>query len=229
MPCGVIVLDAQGFVVLSNPAIVRMCGVGIEANRPWSDQLTGYLTFDPAIRRKLPVQEHPSARVLSGEVVQDTEVLIRHPGREADYWLRVDGVPLRSPSGRVAGAVLAYTDVSRERTLARDLAATALEHARLLGRLAEHKARLERLAEPLADPSGPAPQPSPGADGLTQRDRDILRLLAQGMTNREIGSALHLSPGTVRNRVGRLLARLGATDRTQAAVLAVTRGLLEAE
>jgi PAS domain S-box-containing protein len=55
---------------------------------------------------------------------------------------------------------------------------------------------------------------------LTPRERDVLRLIAQGKTNREIGQELHLSPGTVKNHVARLLPKLGAVDRTQAAARA---------
>jgi len=57
-------------------------------------------------------------------------------------------------------------------------------------------------------------------DGLTPRERDVLRLLATGATNPEIGRALHLSAGTVKNHVSSILRQLGTTDRTRAAVLA---------
>ena len=121
----------------------------------------------------------------------------------------------------VAPALEAVRLHERERALTRDLTATALDHARLLGQIAEQKARLEHFLERL-DASARVST----AESLTVRDLDILRLVALGMTNREIGAALHLSPGTVRNRVGRLLSKLGATDRTQAAVLALARGIL---
>jgi DNA-binding NarL/FixJ family response regulator len=148
----------------------------------------------------------------------------------------VDGVPLREASGGLTGAVLVYTDVTRERTLARDLAATALEHARLLGQMAERKARLERLAEQLAEPGLGTTSTSTSTstsratiEALSPREREVLRLLARGRTNREIGAQLHLSPGTVRNHVGHVLEKLGAADRTHAAVLALARGLLDTE
>ncbi len=55
---------------------------------------------------------------------------------------------------------------------------------------------------------------------LTPRERDVLRHLATGATNPEIGRALHLSAGTVKNHVSAILRQLGITDRTQAAVIA---------
>ena len=60
---------------------------------------------------------------------------------------------------------------------------------------------------------------------LTDREHDVLVLLAKGLSNREIAERLYLSEGTVRNYVSSLLAKLGVHDRTQAAVIAVRHGL----
>jgi len=62
-------------------------------------------------------------------------------------------------------------------------------------------------------------------DKLTERELDVLRLLAKGMTNTEIAGTLHLSEGTVRNHVSAILEKLGVSDRTQAAVIAIQHGL----
>jgi DNA-binding CsgD family transcriptional regulator len=62
---------------------------------------------------------------------------------------------------------------------------------------------------------------------LSRREYETLPLLAQGYTNREIGAALRLSPGTVRNTVARILMKLHARDRTHAVVIALAKGLLE--
>ncbi len=56
--------------------------------------------------------------------------------------------------------------------------------------------------------------------GLTDREREILELIAEGMTNRQIGERLFLAEKTVKNYVSSLLAKLGLERRTQAAVLA---------
>ena len=55
---------------------------------------------------------------------------------------------------------------------------------------------------------------------LTEREREILELIAEGLTNRQIGERLHLAEKTVKNYVSSLLAKLGLERRTQAAVLA---------
>lgn len=62
---------------------------------------------------------------------------------------------------------------------------------------------------------------------LSQREMDVLRLIAKGLTNAEISARLHLTPGTVRNYVSEILAKLDVADRTQAALLAVKYGLVE--
>jgi DNA-binding NarL/FixJ family response regulator len=62
---------------------------------------------------------------------------------------------------------------------------------------------------------------------LTEREIDILRLIARGLGNVDIADHLFLSEGTVRNHVSSILSKLGVSDRTQAAVIAIRHGLGE--
>jgi len=64
---------------------------------------------------------------------------------------------------------------------------------------------------------------------LTQRERDILRLITQGHSNKEIAAALHLTGGTVKGYVSAILAKLHVNDRTQAALYAIKHGLVDTE
>ncbi len=86
------------------------------------------------------------------------------------------------------------------------------------------------LAElPTNDPasqSAGAQQTPSDHGGLTGREREILRLIAQGATNREIAAQLVVTEGTVKNHVTNILSRLGLRDRTQAALYAHEHGLL---
>ncbi|GAA2059930.1 response regulator transcription factor [Streptomyces albiaxialis] len=59
-----------------------------------------------------------------------------------------------------------------------------------------------------------------GLSSLTERERDILTLIGEGLTNREIGARLYLAEKTVKNNISRLLAKLGVERRVQAAVIA---------
>jgi DNA-binding NarL/FixJ family response regulator len=63
-----------------------------------------------------------------------------------------------------------------------------------------------------------------GIAALTSREREVLALLADGQSNREIARALRVSEKTVKTHVSSVLAKLGVADRTQAAVLAVRQG-----
>ncbi len=60
---------------------------------------------------------------------------------------------------------------------------------------------------------------------LTQREVEVLRLIAKGSSNADIADRLSLSDGTVRNHVSAILSKLGVSDRTQAAVIAIQHGL----
>jgi DNA-binding NarL/FixJ family response regulator len=65
------------------------------------------------------------------------------------------------------------------------------------------------------------------AEPLTDRESEVLGLLVEGHNNPEIARRLHLAPGTVRNYVSVILQKLGVSDRTQAAVVALRRGLVD--
>lgn len=62
---------------------------------------------------------------------------------------------------------------------------------------------------------------------LTKRELDVLKLLAVGMFNKEVGKRLEISERTVKNHVSNIFKKLGVTDRTQAAVLAIRNNLVQ--
>lgn len=79
----------------------------------------------------------------------------------------------------------------------------------------------------LRDHGAPETPPSSAAQ-LTPRELEVLRLIARGCENAEIGRKLHLSPSTVKHHVSSSLEKLGVENRVQAAVLAVRLGLADA-
>lgn len=80
---------------------------------------------------------------------------------------------------------------------------------------------LTRLVSTLRDPA-----PHPGIDTLTEREREVLVLMARGLSNQEICETLVLAEPTVKTHVGKILAKLGARDRVQAVVAAFESGLV---
>jgi two-component system, NarL family, response regulator LiaR len=82
----------------------------------------------------------------------------------------------------------------------------------------------QALAQKLMQPQPAAA--APDLDQLTEREIDVLRLLAQGQSNQEIAANLHIGSTTVRSHVSSILMKLGVTNRTQAALLARERQLV---
>jgi DNA-binding NarL/FixJ family response regulator len=82
-----------------------------------------------------------------------------------------------------------------------------------------------RVAHVVLRRLGGAP-PRPGDSPLSPRETEILRLIADGVGNAEIGQRLHIGLGTVKGHVADILMKLAAEDRTHAAVTAYRRGLL---
>ncbi len=83
-----------------------------------------------------------------------------------------------------------------------------------------HPEAQQRLMQQIVEPLEPSL-----LEALTERERDVLRLIAQGKSNKEISATLHLTEGTVKGYVSAILSKLEVADRTQAALYAVKRGL----
>jgi DNA-binding NarL/FixJ family response regulator len=141
-------------------------------------------------------EEHPRARVIALTTFDD----------DADVF-----AALR------AGAVgYLLKDVSSARLVEAVLAAARDEsvlHPSVAAKVVARFAQLPADDEPLAVP-------------LSERELEVVRLLARGHSNREIAAALFLAEGTVKNHVTNVLGKLGARDRTQAALRARSLGLL---
>lgn len=116
------------------------------------------------------------------------------------------------------------------------LSETLAHHAAFLARSGDavRASSLAESARVLAAPIGQqrvltllaSLEVSPNPDGLSDREVAVLRLLAEGLSNREIGRRLHISGNTAANHIRSILTKTGAANRTQAAMYGVDRGLV---
>ena len=99
----------------------------------------------------------------------------------------------------------------------------------LLGPSATRQLIEEFVRRGVADPGGTPVRSTPPESlaALTEREREVLTLVARGLSNQEIGEELYVSAATAKTHVSRLLMKLGARDRTQLVVLAYESGLVE--
>jgi DNA-binding NarL/FixJ family response regulator len=83
-----------------------------------------------------------------------------------------------------------------------------------------------RLIEDFCSGPEPGAQAGGAAGGLSEREREVVRLVAAGLSNAELASQLYLSEATIKSHITRILARLGLRDRVQIAVYAYEYGIV---
>lgn len=127
-----------------------------------------------------------------------------------------DSIVLDGMRAGARGYLLKDVSLDQLTSAIRQVAAggTAVQLA-ISARIAEGLGRLRAPIESLDRP-----------DPLTEREVEVLRLVAGGYNNREIAGALHLAEGTVKNHLSSVLSKLGVRDRTRAVLKAVELGLL---
>lgn len=84
----------------------------------------------------------------------------------------------------------------------------------------------DRMLRAIRSGASPEAEGLPAVQPLTEREVEVLRLLAEGYSNREIAGVLHLVEGTVKNHVSTILVKLSARDRTKAVLRALHAGIL---
>ncbi|MCB9686883.1 MAG: response regulator transcription factor [Alphaproteobacteria bacterium] len=184
---------------------------------------------DPLVRSGLAAllpDELPVVRAVGTGI--DVDAAATDAGAEVVLWDAPDPSPEGSTELPVVVLVRDQAAAARARELGahgvllRDVSPDRLAAAVFAVR---HGLRVvdDRLDEPS---SSRAPQLEQPSEALTARELEVLSLLAEGRSNREIGIALDISPHTAKFHVDRLLAKLFASSRTDAVVRAVRMGLL---
>jgi DNA-binding NarL/FixJ family response regulator len=149
------------------------------------------------------------------------QLRVDHPSVRVLALTTFDGDAEVFPALRAGAVGYLLKDATTDRLVEAVVAADRGESVLAPSVAAKLVARVAALPEPAA-----APAPQPLVDPLTDRELEVLRHLAAGRSNREIAQAVFLSEGTVKNHVTSILAKLGARDRTQAALRASALGLL---
>jgi DNA-binding NarL/FixJ family response regulator len=145
--------------------------------------------------------------------------------QEASPATRVIVLTVSAEEGDVNGAILAgacgyVLKEASTNEIAAAVAAAARGEALLSAPIAAGLLSRIRGDAQLADPG------TPGSPRLTDRELEVLRLVAEGMDNAQISDELRISPQTVKNHVSNVLAKLQVENRIQAAVVAVRRRLV---
>jgi PAS domain S-box-containing protein len=216
-PDAIVRYDRDLRIIYVNPAVERVTGRPAESLLGKTSRETGVLDAF------LPKWELILRDVVRSGREQVTEYSLSTPQGERFFQSRI--VPEFSLGhGNLVESLLVVsrdiTELQRaleeQRQLSQDLLESERKNEESLKRqITAQQEEIERLRR-----AAELPQ-------LSQREGQILRLLARGMTNREIGRELQLSPGTVKNHVSHLLDKLNAVDRTAAAVLASEMGWTE--
>jgi DNA-binding NarL/FixJ family response regulator len=168
-----------------------------------------------------------ATRAIKAELPQ-TVVLVMTASEDSEHLLSA----LRAGAG---GYVLKSADPEQiieavRKALERKVPLDEEVGKRLLLRLSQEKHERQEeqvsLAPEALSAQGRRTPPAAANTELSPREVEILRLIAHGRTNEQIARELHLSTSTVKNQVHRILSKLGASDRTQAVVMAIEMGLI---
>jgi predicted ATPase/DNA-binding CsgD family transcriptional regulator len=208
---------------VENPfGIAVTLGERAHAARMQGDQVLAARLFAESIA---VAEEIGSERVRMGAVagLAGVALALGQPERAVRLLGAVEAEGETSGVGRFSHAAHTARITAEARTvLPEPVFVTAWEEGRHLP-LADAVAEALAIASSAGEP--PQPVPRKAASGLTQRELDVLRLLVEGHSDREIAEALFIGTRTVQTHVANLFAKLGVNARAEAAAVAVRRGL----
>jgi DNA-binding CsgD family transcriptional regulator/putative methionine-R-sulfoxide reductase with GAF domain len=184
----------------------------------------------------------PADRSVAGWALRAGETVLLHgsaneePSSDHPRELASSVVVPLALGGRLVGVLNASREPGANRMdersarlleLLANQAAILIDSAQMLDELQRKDQRLEQLVDQLLGEAGHRQATSVDLLApLTRREQQVLELLVDGLTNREIAVRLVVEPDTVKDHVQSIIKKLGATDRTHAAVIAVRGGLV---
>lgn len=172
---------------------------------------------EPVLLEGGPVADPPSTEPCTRAVASSVVVPLALTGR-------LVGV---LNATREAGATRMDKHAARMLELLANQAAILIDNVQMLDELQRKDQRLEQLVDRLLSETGRRLATSVELLApLTRREHQVLALLVDGLTNREIALRLVVEPDTIKDHVQSLIKKLGATDRTHAAVIAVRAGIV---
>ncbi|MGI9146609.1 MAG: LuxR C-terminal-related transcriptional regulator [Chloroflexota bacterium] len=208
---------------------------------PQRDKLTVVAAHGPRARDILGTWQ-AADRSIAGWALRAGQTVVLHggayaqPGSDHPKELASSIIVPLALRGRLVGVI----NVSREPGSLRmddgaahllevvaNQAAILIDSVQMLEELERKDQRLERLVDQLLAETGVRPVPSAELLApLTRREQQVLELLVDGLTNREIALRLTVEPDTIKDHVQSIIKKLGATDRTHAAVIAIRSGIV---
>ncbi len=234
-----------------DPVLDRLLGTALQVVRADAgsvmllsrerDTLVVVAARGPRARTILGTRQ-PADRSVAGWALRAGETVLLHGSAEAqplsDHPRELASsvvVPL-ALSGRLVGVMNASREPGAPRMddqaarlleLLANQAAILIDNAQMLDELQRKDQRLEQLVDQLLGETGRRPATSVELLApLTRREQQVLELLVDGLTNREIAMRLVVEPDTIKDHVQSIIKKLGATDRTHAAVIAVRGGIV---
>ncbi|SFT13220.1 response regulator transcription factor [Paenibacillus sp. BC26] len=151
---------------------------------------------------ELILKHFPETKVLILTTFDDAELIMNALGKGVHGYLLKD-----MPSEAIISAIQSVYNGGT--VLQHDITAMLLKELKKLSDMNPNLAHSLSKKEPAE------------LSKLTEREKDVIELLGQGLNNKEIADSLYLTEGTVKNHVSNLIAKLGLRDRTQAALFAV--------
>ena len=177
---------------------------------------------DPLVRAALAraLEDESESPVRVVDDATDAEVALWDAGSGGAAADLPDGLPALALVDDARGSATALSSGARGAVL------RSADGASLWAGLVAVHHGLTVLDGAFAPPRAPAAPRTAGVDELTGREREVLALLARGLSNPQIAARLSISEHTAKFHAGQILAKLGAATRTEAVVIAARRGLV---